>query len=297
MNALPVLAAAALVAAGTSYAVVTFASGGQASERRFGEPPTEEEAQLSSLARRLEEAEARLDKLQETKVALPAEGRTSVDDEAIARAVEAWFARNPQQLGAPNEASAKGQASKKAPTSDELWARFVNGELEPHMLGEAWKDASQEERKAMLAKFEQYAKERPNDADAQYAYGQAICQRLMDAPVIEQARLGPLSDKIFDKALAIDPEHWSARFSKAMSLSFWPDVLGKRPEAIKNFEVLIEQQERKSPKPQFEQSYLTLGNLHAQQGKVDEARKVWQRGLQLFPGSKAIADALAGLGN
>ncbi|MCA8971834.1 MAG: hypothetical protein KDC95_18755 [Planctomycetes bacterium] len=293
MQALSVVLLTAVVAAGTSFAVVQF---GPPREEpvQYGVGTSDEE-RIAKQARRIEALEAKLRELEAKPVAVDAPVRSGVDADLIAEAVDSWFERNKDRVLAQGASKGAGSKSgdKPAVTVDSLWASFLSGELQPHEIAEAWKDAPPEMRKALLAKFEQYAKERPNDVEAQYAYGQAISQRCMDAPVVEQARLGPLAIEMFDKALAIDSEHWASRFSKAMSLSFWPAVLGKQPEAIKNFEILIDQQERKTPKPEFEQSYVMLGNLKAQQGKLDEARDIWKRGLQLFPNSAALKAAMA----
>lgn len=170
---------------------------------------------------------------------------------------------------------------------------FENGDLKPWDLGKHMKDLSEAERKELVALFKARAESKKYDADAQADYGHALIQKLLNAPIIEQAVLGTLADKQFDKALEIDNEHWGARFSKAMSLSNWPPMTGKQPEAIKHFEILIDQQEKKKPTPQFEQSYIVLGNLYSSQGKMDEAKKVWQRGLQRFPNSDQLKGALS----
>ena len=92
------------------------------------------------------------------------------------------------------------------------------------------------------------------------------------------------ADKAFDTALDLDPEHWDARFTKAVSLSFWPPITGKQPEAVSNFQTLIAQQEKSGvTQPHYAQSYLLLGNLYLQQGKTDLAMQTYQQGLGLFP--------------
>jgi cytochrome c-type biogenesis protein CcmH/NrfG len=97
------------------------------------------------------------------------------------------------------------------------------------------------------------------------------------------------ADQAFDAALASDPQHWTARFSKAMSLSFWPPIFGKQGEAITQFETIVAQQESSGQaKPEFAQSYLFLGNLYAQGGKADKAAEVWKKGLSLFPENESL---------
>ena len=40
-----------------------------------------------------------------------------------------------------------------------------------------------------------------------------------------------------------------ARFHKAVALSFWPPVLGKGNEAVRQFEILVTQQAGSTPRP------------------------------------------------
>jgi len=101
------------------------------------------------------------------------------------------------------------------------------------------------------------------------------------------------ADKAFDAALAVDDHCWDARFSKAVSLSFWPPVFGKQGEAIKNFEVLTEQQASQPSDPKFAQTWLLLGNMYQQTGRMDQALATWQKGLALFPGNEALQAQIA----
>ena len=97
------------------------------------------------------------------------------------------------------------------------------------------------------------------------------------------------ADRAFDEALDIDPKHWGARFAKAVSLSFWPAPFGRGPEAMKHFEVLVEQQEASGgSNPGHAQTYLFLGNMYEQRGQAEKAREIWQRGYNLHPNSQEL---------
>ncbi|MHC4838807.1 MAG: hypothetical protein ACYTF3_11570 [Planctomycetota bacterium] len=100
------------------------------------------------------------------------------------------------------------------------------------------------------------------------------------------------SDGAYDKALAIDPQNWDARFSKAVSYSFWPPVFGKQAEAIGHFETLIEQQGSRPKEDRFVQTYQFLGNLYAQTGKQAEAEAAWRAGLEQFPDNSGLKQSL-----
>lgn len=55
---------------------------------------------------------------------------------------------------------------------------------------------------------------------------------------------------------------------------------------------LIEQQESSRLEPKHVEAYLTLGNVLAQQGKDDEARKIWERGIGRFPDDARLKEKL-----
>lgn len=139
--------------------------------------------------------------------------------------------------------------------------------------------------------FRQRAEQNPNDVEAQVDFADAIRERIrrdVDISTDERAQLGILADATYDRALELNPDHWDARFKKAVSLTFWPSFLGKGPEAIAQFQTLIATQERGPVTPQQEQAYVFLGNLLRQQGNEAAARAAWERGLTRFPLSQQL---------
>jgi tetratricopeptide (TPR) repeat protein len=131
--------------------------------------------------------------------------------------------------------------------------------------------------------------EAPRDADRQAQLGTAYIQKLVHgASDKEKATLARSADQAFDAALLADPHHWQARFQKGVSLSFWPPIFGKQAEAVKQLELLRDEQESSAQRPEFAQTYLFLGNLHLQSGSRDKAVEVWRRGLELFPQSEEL---------
>jgi tetratricopeptide (TPR) repeat protein len=145
----------------------------------------------------------------------------------------------------------------------------------------------------LVSMMEDFAKARPNDPDAQVALGGAYLQKIFEVGNGPEAGVwATKADKSFDAALALNPQHWDARFAKAISLSFWPPMFGKQAEAINNFETLIKQQESGSSKPGYAQTYLWLGNLYLQQGKTDLAKQTYQGGLKQFPQDEALLKQL-----
>jgi tetratricopeptide (TPR) repeat protein len=137
--------------------------------------------------------------------------------------------------------------------------------------------------------FERRAKENPGNADAQAQAGVAYLQKLNTVmSEVEKGTWATKADGAFDAALAVDDHHWEARFTKAMSLSFWPPVFGKQGEAIRQFETLRAQQEELPAEAKFAETYLLLGNMYQNRGETAKAAGIWKDGAQRFPGNKEL---------
>lgn len=146
----------------------------------------------------------------------------------------------------------------------------------------------------LIALFEQRAEENPNDADAQAELGFAYIakiQQVTDGPM--KGQLGVQADQAFDRALEVDPNHWDARFTKAISYSFWPAFTGKPAQAVTQLEILVERQANLPRDPKHAQTYLMLGNLYQQQGRLEEAQQAWANGAALFPTNQELAAQVA----
>jgi tetratricopeptide (TPR) repeat protein len=199
--------------------------------------------------------------------------------------------------GDPAPVSGVGE-SAAAPPAEEI-DRLLGVLLDPtrstSRRQEAWREAA---RLGLLdevvAAFEQRAEESPRDARTHADLGSAYLQKLNTVSEMEKGSWATRADRAFDAALAIDPGHWEARFTKALALSYWPAITGKQPESVRQFETLIAQQESAPARPEHAKSYLFLGNLYLGQGKGEKAREVWQRGASLFPGDRELSARLEG---
>ena len=109
---------------------------------------------------------------------------------------------------------------------------------------------------------------------------------------LEKGAYAVAADRTLDRALELDPNHWDARFTKASSLTFYPPIMGKQGEALRHFEILLEQQKALPPDPTHSQTYLFLGNLHQQMGDYQKASRIWKDGLALFPENSDLAKQL-----
>jgi tetratricopeptide (TPR) repeat protein len=147
----------------------------------------------------------------------------------------------------------------------------------------------------VIAELSERATNNPAGAEYPAALGQAYLHKIaVTKDTRDYAVLGALADRSFDSALDIDPENWEARFFKATAMSYWPEEMNKRTEVIQRFTQLIQDQETKSPQPQFAQSYYWLGESYQKSGRSDYADQVWRRGAALFPNDPMLRQKLAG---
>jgi tetratricopeptide (TPR) repeat protein len=152
---------------------------------------------------------------------------------------------------------------------------------------EAWKKAfAAGKMDEVLAQFEALAKQSPNDTKVQMDLANAYLAYLQ----MDQSKwqLSMKADSVFDKVLAQDEGHWEARFTKAMSYTFWPDFLGKKKDAIGHFETLVRQQESMPVQASHAQTYLYLGNLLEARDPA-KAREMWQKGARRHPDNAELA--------
>jgi len=137
---------------------------------------------------------------------------------------------------------------------------------------------------SMIEELERRTEAQPDSEGAHLELAMGYLQKIFDSGNSPESGLwaGKL-DKTYDRALEINDTSWNARFGKAVSLSNWPAFLGKQNEAIRQFEILREQQSVSPDKGGFAETYLYLGNLYQQTGQADKARGVWEEGSSRFP--------------
>jgi tetratricopeptide (TPR) repeat protein len=215
--------------------------------------------------------------------------RLALADARAAASRTALAAAEPT-AAAPEAAPPSGAGPQPGSAQDSFEALLAGG-VDFDRAQEMWKEIERAGRlDELIAAIEARAQARPNDPAAQTELGQAYLQKVFRATGPEAGLWATNADRAFDAALAIDERHWEARFSKAMSLSFWPPVFGKQAESVRHFETLAEQQEGQSPQPHFAQTYLLLGNLHQQMGQQARALAAWKKGLSLFPNDPALLE-------
>lgn len=170
-------------------------------------------------------------------------------------------------------------------------------------LGDSWGDVQAAWKSVyearlqdeVIALFETYASAHASDATAQVELGNAYLQRVFHAggSLLEESRFATKADAAYDAALALDDHHEWARLQKAVSLSYWPPILGKQRLAIEQLELLVEQQRGHPLAERHVQTYLWLGDIHRQMGNEKQAIAAWQSGASLFPQDRSLQSRLA----
>jgi len=205
----------------------------------------------------------------------------ALSNEQVAAAVEAYLHK--RDPGSAQAAVAGAEAA----------AFDLDGEFGKLQGSSFWTDSATWKRlfaagkmDEAVKKFEDLAKANPRDTKAQMDLANAYLSYLQ----MDQSKwqLSMKADQQFDKVLDIDERHWEARFSKAVSYTFWPDFLGKKKDAITHFETLVAQQESMPPKPQEAQTYLYLGNLLEARDPA-KAKEVWAKGARRHPDNAELA--------
>ncbi|MBK6938619.1 MAG: hypothetical protein IPH13_00220 [Planctomycetes bacterium] len=244
------------------------------------------EAELTSAVARLDAATAALEAATVERAEQRAQAQATADAQRKADvAPTAKPAVDAQADGAMTEAELAGVIGELIgsgtdwDTKEALWAKIkAAGQLD-----------------AAIAQIEELVGDDPENADLQTDLGGAYLQKLFTVTEDPQKGVWALkADSAYDAALKVNPQHWTARFSKATSLAFWPPIFGKQGEAISNFETLVTQQEASgTSKPEYAQTYVFLGNLYELQGKTDKAKEIWNKGAGKFPGSAELKGKVA----
>ena len=256
------------------------------------------DTQLAAFDGELAKLQALQDELERSVAALEASSgpvgassRTAVGDvdAAVAQWMEAHLATRLQVAAADDDPAAAGPSSETTRLVDLLLGDEVDGlALYQEIVDKGLLDE-------VIAEIERQVELDPSNPDLVTKLGGAYLQKVFTVGV------GPIAmewseraDQTFDRALELDDEQWEARFLKAISLSNQPAFLGRSSEAIRQFEILMGQQEKKRPQGGFDQTYYYLGNMYLQSGDREKARATWQRGLALFPDSGQLQQQLEG---
>lgn len=215
--------------------------------------------------------------LENDRTAVPA-----VSNEQVAAAVEAYLKRRGSGEGAADAANGAAAATfdLEKDFKDLIGTSFWEN---PALWKKAFAAGAMDE---VVKKLEELAKANPTDIPAQMNLANAYMAYLQ----LDQTKwqMSMKADQVFDNVLALDDTHWEARFTKAMSYTFWPKFLGKEKEAISHFETLVTQQEKLPVEAHHAQTYLILGNL-LEGSDPARAKELWRKGARRHPDNQELA--------
>ena len=256
--------------------------------------PDDSSSALRAIEQRLESMERAISERDTDFASLEAQvdaRLASVSRQTLPTAVAA--PATPEQ--AATEVPVAGVPVDREAAVDDLMAQLLALEFDDVATAELWKRAIDEGLiDELVARFEERAAADPDNPDAQVELGGAYIQKIQEVANSPLAGVwANKADEAFDRALELDEDHWGARMSKAVSLSFWPPIFGKQAEAVNQFELLIEKQKQMPLDSSHESPYVLLGNLYWQRGDTEKAVAIWQEGIGYFPESTDLASALA----
>ncbi|HUF50910.1 MAG TPA: hypothetical protein VMN60_08765 [Longimicrobiales bacterium] len=129
----------------------------------------------------------------------------------------------------------------------------------------------------------------PNSAGAHAGLGETISRcgiplanMLSIMGVVEE------STAALETALQLDPRHWTARFTLALNSYHMPSFLNRMGEAIRQLEILLQQQGGRSDQPHFALTYLYLGDAYRKAHRRADAHATYTAGARLFPDHAAL---------
>lgn len=275
---------AGAVAAGTAAVLAPAPAAASSTERALA---PDELADLTRAVESLRAAQAELAaRLDELSLApAPARIDAALIDERVAAAVRELLDGRPSVASGTERPAGGGQEL----SPEERFAGLLEGsEQEVEARWRALREAGLEDE--ALAWFEARADGDPRDPEARMELGRAYLMKLQSLGASPEAgRVATLADRTFDRVLELDPQHWEARFTKAVALSFWPPIFGKQAEAVQQFEILVQQQAGQATQPGFADTHLLLGNLYQQLGQQEQAQAAWQTGATLFPDHEGLS--------
>jgi tetratricopeptide (TPR) repeat protein len=254
--------------------------------------PPEISAELRAELAALRESHASLTQQIDALRAMPAHAAVAappqrveagLGDDQVAAAVEAYLQQRGDKVAEAALVAGKATFDLEADFEELVGTNYWQNTA-------MWKKAFDAGRmEDVIAKFEELAEQSPQDVQAQMNLANAYMAYLQFDQTKWQYSMK--ADGVYDRVLALDNTHWEARFTKAVSYTFWPEFLGKKTEAVSHFETLVEQQELLPPADHHAETYLYLGNLLADRDP-DRARQIWAKGAKRHPMNKELQKKL-----
>ncbi len=223
----------------------------------------------------------------------------AADDDEIEHAVADWLAARAIDEEALAHAPSAPTAAPMSAASDlsleqllEFFDERASFDTESTLMYEELRKAGRIDE--LVAALEARVEASPDDSALHASLGVAYLQKLFGLGATPEAgQVAMQADRSFDRAIELDPRNLEAHFTKAISLSNWPEFMGRTDDAIRHFEAarsLVEEPGAQGSSPQL---YLFLGNMYQRLGEAEQAAETWRAGLRFHPTSDALTKQLA----
>jgi tetratricopeptide (TPR) repeat protein len=165
-------------------------------------------------------------------------------------------------------------------------------------------EAAEEHREAgrpadAVAVMERAVADAPEDPEAHAYLGLYLGMSAGEADdMMKAAALTQRAFEHLDRAVALDPQNPHALHFRGLLGVNVPEFLGKLPGAVEDLERVIAMYDAFHDKVPFDtvvSSYLLLGAGREKQGSLAEARRAWEKVLELAPGTAAAEEAQRGV--
>jgi tetratricopeptide (TPR) repeat protein len=139
---------------------------------------------------------------------------------------------------------------------------------------------------------------RPNDVRALVGLARTLGScRIPGADFALAGELSAESIELLQRALEVEPAHWTARYVLALNYYRAPAFLGRSQHAARELDRLIAQQGDRADVSEFARTFEYRGLLWSRAGERDSALAVWQRGQRLFPADTALRGRIEAAGS
>lgn len=232
--------------------------------------------------------------------------RATATDEAIARLERRLteLENRPVPAAAPaKEVPEEAVAEEKpegGPDSEfrSLMDKVMDGSATADEQTRFWKLARETDMaEQLIGDFEKKVEAAPKDVDSRMNLAQAYIAKLLSIPGgPEQGVWAMKAENQWREVIKLDENHWEANYSIGESWNWYPEQLGKTPDAINQFEKVRKIQEGLSPQDEHAKTYLRLSQLYNRQNNTKKSREALKAGLERHPGDEQLTKALETMG-
>jgi tetratricopeptide (TPR) repeat protein len=144
--------------------------------------------------------------------------------------------------------------------------------------------------------FDELVRQHPHDRALRYNAALAYVDHLSGHTILRQGWLSTRSIDHVASVLADAPSDWTALYIRGLNNLYWPRWFGRTGRAVTDLTRCVEISEgllAAERRAYHALAYVALGDAHAKAGRAQEARNVWRRGAERFPGRADLAERLA----